>query len=202
MSKNKLLLISTFFTLFISCNNNKNKAKENISTAPIVAEIKPEQKDTVKINQINSKPDTVIPNSKIQPVTKTGYLKNEEAISRNAPDLREDLKRHLDWLKTKWQNAPNPVTAIYQGNDFGDYQHILFKDAKGKTYDFGQAANNYGKYQLHEHSGQYKDNPAYLGRKFKVYWEWKLSDFLCCEGDYDRVKAYLPAITKLELIKK
>lgn len=200
MSKNKLLLISAFFTLFTSCKNNK--AKDDISTTPKVTEIDYELEDTVLIKQSFSNPDTIIPNSNPQPVPKAGYLKNEDAILKNPPDLQIELKQHLDWLKKKWQNAPNPITAIYQGNDFGDYQHILFKDAKGETYDFGQAANNYGKYQLHERSGQYNDNPAYLGKQFKVYWDWKLSDFLCCEGDYDRVKAYLPAITKLELIKK
>ncbi len=180
----------------------KNKANEDVFTSPKNAEIKPKQKDTAAILQTHSKPDSIIPISNHQPVTKTGYLKNEEAISRYPPQLQSTLKLHLDMLRTKWQNIPNPITAIYQGNDFGDYQHILFKDAKGETYDFGQAANNYGKYQLHERSGQYNDNPAYLGKQFKVYWDWKLSDFLCCEGDYDRVKAYLPAITKLELIKK
>lgn len=159
------------------------------------------RQDTVTVKNTADQPDSIIPKSKTQTVSEAGYLKNEEAISQNPIYLQAALKQHLDWLKTKWQHVPNPITASYQGNDFGDYHHIIFEDKKGETYDFGQAANQYGKYQLHDLSGQYKDNPLYLGRTFRIYWEWKLSNFLCCEGDYDKVKAYLPSITKLELIK-
>ncbi|MBL7747600.1 MAG: hypothetical protein JNM19_09260 [Chitinophagaceae bacterium] len=111
------------------------------------------------------------------------------------------MRRHIEWLREEWQNVPNPMTAIYQGNDFGDYQHILFKAENGVEYDFGQANNRYGPYKLYEPSGQYEDNPEFLGKKFKVYWDWVVSDFFCCEGEYGKARAYLPSITKLELMK-
>lgn len=194
MNKKSILCLYALFILSVSCNNNKTGT--NTTNEPTNAGDLPAQIDTVSAGQT----DTLIP-KKSNAVTKGTEVKKEDPSLQNTAHQSPAVKRYLQELKKSWKNTPNPLIATYEGNDFGDYQHIIFKDAKGNTYDFGQAANSYGKYQLHEASGQYADNQAYLGKKFKVYWEWKLTDFLCCEGEYDKVKGYLPAITKLELIK-
>ncbi len=111
------------------------------------------------------------------------------------------LKNLMEWRVYEWKNVPNPLLATYQGSDFGDYHHVIFKSESGVEYDFGQARNNYGQYTLHELSGQYEDNPEFIEKQFSVYWDWKLTEFLCCDGEFGEAIAFLPTITKLELIK-
>lgn len=143
-----------------------------------------------------------VANSNTPSISNGSNLKTDDYIKQYPANQNAELRQHIESLKKEWQNTPNPITATYQGNDFGDYHHVLFKDAKGVNYDFGQANNNYGPFNLHALSGQFEDNPEFLGKEFKVYWEWKLSDFFCCDGEYGKAKAYLPSITKLELIKR
>jgi hypothetical protein len=200
MNKNNNLYAAALFILFSSCNNNQTKT--NPEKDPLPAEVSVDKKDTAAARGTTEWPDSLTPDNNNQPPSKGSELKKEDPVLQNVAHQSPAVKRYLDGLRINWKNTANPIIATYEGNDFGDYHHIIFKDAKGNTYDFGQAANIYGKYQLHELSGQYEDNPAWLGKRFKVYWEWKLSDFLCCEGEYEKTKAYLPAITKLELIKK
>ena len=92
----------------------------------------------------------------------------------------------------------NPFVSTYLGNDFGDYHHIEFKDDKGKKYDFGSGNNNYGEIELFDK--ELDDNPKYIGKSFKIYWDWEISSFPCCSGEYDLVEAYLPSIKKIELM--
>ena len=180
-----------------SCNNNKYEkpSDEQITNGGILQT----KKDTAAEVLTVKSGDSLTPNN--NPFTKKNDTNKEDPAQQNTVHQPPAVKRYLDGLRITWKNTANPIIATYEGNDFGDYHHIIFKDVKGNTYDFGQAANHYGKYQLHDFSGQYKDNPAWRGKRFKVYWNWKLSDFLCCEGEYEKTKAYLPAITKLELIK-
>ncbi|WP_124980492.1 hypothetical protein [Nonlabens xiamenensis] len=126
----------------------------------------------------------------------------DSLITKYPPNQYSELRSHMEWLVEEWKNVPNPMTARYEGNDFGDYHHVYFKASNGINYDFGQANNNYGQFELHELSGHFIDNPAFLEQEFKVFWDWKLSKFLCCEGEYGEAEAYLPTITNLELIKK
>lgn len=192
------LLIIPFF--IISCKNN-NKLKTDRADDSMTSQLNSDRKDTTTLISIVSKFDSLVPNRDDQTLPDRSDLKTDDYINQYPPDQKAELRRHIEQLIKEWQDVPNPMTATYEGNDFGDYHHILFKDAKGVVYDFGQANNNLGQYKLHELSGQYEDNPKFLGKKFKVYWNWKLADFVCCEGEYNKVKAYLPAITKLELIK-
>lgn len=192
MNKKDFLFLSILLIFSGSCTSKKkykNPAADEITQGfPAEADSPPPRlNDSLTVNS--------------NPVTKETRIKKEDPVSENRALQSPAVKRYLDGLRITWKNTANPIIATYEGNDFGDYHHIIFKDAKGNTYDFGQAANHYGKYQLHDLSGQYKDNAAWLGKRFKVYWDWKLSDFLCCEGEYEKTKAYLPAITKLELIK-
>lgn len=200
MNKYRLLFLLVVSFSIISCNNN-NSTKKDITTDSHTAEVSSVRQDTATLKFTDKKSDTLIPTRDTQPFLKASKWKTEDYIKQYPGDQKAELRSHIERLRKEWQNVPNPITATYQGNDFGDYHHILFKDAKGVAYDFGQAKNSYGQFHLHELSGQYNDNPEFVGKKFKVYWDWKLSDFLCCEGDYGKAKAYLPAITKLELIK-
>ena len=95
----------------------------------------------------------------------------------------------------------NPFLATYEGNEFGDYHHIMFEGAYSKRCDFVFGNNNFGKFKLFS-DDEMIDNPNYLGKSFKIYWEWKASSFPCCSGEYEMVKAYLPSIVKLELVDK
>lgn len=114
---------------------------------------------------------------------------------------RENLKQDINYERVYWKGVKSPFVATYKGNEIGDYHHINFIDAKNKIYDFGFGNNNFGAIKLFFRQDDFKDNPKYLSRKFKVYWKWKLASFPCCDGDYKIVKAYMPSITKLELLE-
>ena len=111
----------------------------------------------------------------------------------------KSLELYLEYLREDWNKVPNPFIATYLGNDFGDYHHIEFEDENGKMYDFGDGNNTYGDYELFFDDDQLTDNPKYLNKTMLVYWEWKTSDFLCCEGEMDVTTAKVPSIVKLEL---
>jgi hypothetical protein len=193
-----LFLIATFF--LVSCENNNTK--NDITYDPKTSELSSKQEDSTPLKFTHDTLNSVIADRDTQSFVNGSNLKTDDYIKQYPTDQKAGLRQHIEQLRKDWKNVPNPIIATYQGNDFGDYHHIIFKDANGVGYDFGQAKNDYGQYNLHELSGQYNDNPKFLGKKFRVFWDWKLSEFLCCEGDYGKAKAYLPSITKLELIKK
>ncbi|MEQ1675891.1 MAG: hypothetical protein ABL876_04300 [Chitinophagaceae bacterium] len=201
MNKYGILFLPVIFFLIISCENS-NKTKNDITNDSLTSELSSTRVDSASLKVTDTRLDSVIPNRNTQSFLNRSDLKTDDFIKQYPADQNAELRSHIERLRKEWQNVPNPISATYQGNDFGDYHHILFKAANGAVYDFGQAKNSYGQYKLHELSGQYNDNPEFLGKEFKVYWDWKLSEFLCCEGDYGKAKAYLPSITKLELIKK
>lgn len=200
VNKYTSILLPVILLLAVACSNNGN-TKKNTTPDTLTAEQSSIQKDTAALNHTDNKTDTAIPKKDTTSFINRSNVKTEDFIKQYPGSQKTELKQHIERLRKEWKHVSNPFIATYQGNNFGDYMHILFKDAKGTIYDFGQADNNYGQYKLFKQSGQYEDNPQYLGKKFNVYWEWKLSGFLCCEGDYGKAKAYIPAITKLELIK-
>jgi hypothetical protein len=191
MSKYNLLFLLVIFFFIISCENNKKK-KNDISYDSAAAGLSSKREDSATWKFSAKKSDAVIAKRNTQSVLNGSNLKTSDYIKQYPAKQTAELRRHMERLRKVWQNVPNPITATYQGNDFGDYHHILFKAANGVAYDFGQANNSYG---------QYDDNPELVGKKFTIFWDWKLSEFLCCDGEYNEVKAYLPSITKLELIK-
>jgi len=99
-----------------------------------------------------------------------------------------------------WKDISNPLIVKYTGMEWGDYFHIIFEDINGTEYDFGFGNNNYGDYILYDDE-TYFDNPKFLNQTFKLYWEWKLSVFPCCNGEYKQVEGYKPSIIKMELIE-
>ncbi len=161
--------------------NNDSLIEEATTTKPI--EIKVIEKDTL-------------------PTIEKMAVNNwsiEDFIISPSKNYSEDLKQYIKYEKEQWKNTPNPLIVNYKGNDIGDYFHLTFEDNKGNSYDFGFGNNNFGDYELYNKT-DLTDNPKYLNKTFKVYWEWKPSKFPCCSGEYKIVEAYLPSIAKLELI--
>src|SRR3989338_3357085 len=113
----------------------------------------------------------------------------------------EELKLLLEYEREAWQNVTNPFVARFEGTQFGDYVHIVFKDAEEKTYDLGFGYNDFSAFELYTDEEEMNDNPNALGKQFKIHWEWKASSFPCCSGEYEMVEAFLPSITHLELIE-
>lgn len=200
MNKNSIFFLPLILFLIISCENNE--IKKDIAYNAKISEISSKQVDSTTLKVADKKVDSLTANRNDTSFLNGANLKVEAYIKQYPANQNANLKRHIEQLRKDWQNVPNPIIATYSGSDFGDYFHILFKAANGAEYDFGQAKNNYGQYELLKLSGQYEDNPKFLGKQFKVYWDWELSEFLCCDGEYGKAKAYLPSITKLELIKK
>ncbi|PLX25464.1 MAG: hypothetical protein C0599_00530 [Salinivirgaceae bacterium] len=110
----------------------------------------------------------------------------------------------IEFLQSKieyWDWADNPLFVTYKGNRYEGYHHIEFENDNGEIYDFGYGDNDYGRIQLFYDDDQTTDNPMYIGQRFKIYWEWRMVEFPCCEGEYKEAKAYLPSIVKLEMIE-
>ncbi len=195
MNKYSILFLLIISYLIISCNNKANNVHTNDTITSVIS-------SKLGLKVAANTLDSVIAHRNIRSIYNGSDLKTEEYIVQYPNGQRASLISHIEYVRKEWLNVPNPITATYEGNDFGDYFHVIFKDANGTVYDFGQANNNYGAYKLHELSGQYNDNPKYLGKEFKVYWDWILSKFYCCEGEYGKAQAYLPSITKLEIIQQ
>ncbi|MBL7912464.1 MAG: hypothetical protein JNJ41_15495 [Bacteroidia bacterium] len=201
MNKYSSLFLPAIFFFIISCEDGKS-TKNNIAFDSTDSLDSSKREDSTTLKVADKKLDSVSANKNDTSFLNGDNLKTDDYIKHYPVNQNAELRSEIERLRKEWKNAPNPITAIYQGNDFGAYHHLLFKAANGAVYDFGQAKNNYGQYNLHKLSGQYEDNPEFLGKEFKVYWDWKLSEFLCCHGEYGEAKAYLPSITKLELVKK
>ena len=191
MNKYGTLFLLVISFLIISCENN-NKLKNNITYDSIPSEVNSNREDSTTLRFTDNKLDSVITNRNNQSLLNRSNLKIDDYIKQYPVNQNTELRRHIEWLRKEWQNVPNPITATYQGNDFGDYHHILFKAANGVEYDFGQAKNSYGQYNLHEFSGQYDDNPEFLGKKFNVYWVGNYLNFLVVMENMVRPKPIYP----------
>jgi hypothetical protein len=194
----KIISISSLLILAfcISCNSpqasESKKSDDVLKDTSIVIEKNTDTLSDLKDTLIHNETSEIlsIENWKIEDFITTKKYKNSESV-------RRIIESRLD----QWKNVKNPFVATYKGCDFGDYFHLNFVDANGISFDFGFAENNFGEYILYS-GEQYVDNPKYLGKKFKVYWNWKIAGFPCCDGEYDLVEAYLPTIVKLELVEE
>ncbi|MDX1628967.1 MAG: hypothetical protein R3345_09735 [Fulvivirga sp.] len=182
--------------MLAACND---QGKNNLDSAN--HETNPEEENSAILASTDTTADTASNISNSTPPLNQSNLNVDTLIKQYPAGQKAELKNFIKWKADEWENVPNPISATYQGNDFGDYHHIIFKSKNGVEYDFGRAQNDYGEYNLHTFSGQYEDNPEFVGKQFKVYWEWKLSKFYCCDGEHGEAKAYLPTITKLKLIE-
>lgn len=190
--------------LFISCNNASKESntkqdsikKANGDTNKTVA-------DTVNAPQsLTEEKKDILPASKAKnkEVQSVKEWKTDDFIVKEKDRSSEALRRTIEYEREQWKAVTNPFVATYRGCDIGDYFHLNFEDRTGKNYDFGFGSNNYGDYMLFTPLN-YMDNPEYLGKSFRIYWSWKVSTFPCCDGEYDMVEAWLPSITRLELLK-
>lgn len=125
--------------------------------------------------------------------------KSKDFILQCNNQIKQEVISDINYYREKWSKVPNPLIAKYLGNDFGDYFHLLFEDINGENHDFGLGNNNLNEIQLYNNNEQLSDNVEYLNKKFKIFWNWKVSSYPCCSGGYDNVKAYHPSIIKLEL---
>jgi hypothetical protein len=103
----------------------------------------------------------------------------------------------LDELKEEWKTVPNPIFAVYQGCEMGDYFHLIFEGDNEISYDFGNGKNELGEFNLY--SNDFENNSDFIGKKFKITWSWIKSNFYCCYGEMNSVSAPVPSITLLEL---
>lgn len=190
-----LFLITTFC---ISCNNSsqQDNKKAGIDSLHDTSQLTKQNLDTLsnKIDSVTEK------ESEISEFKSVDNWSIDDFIINKKDKSFKSLKSTIQYTKEEWKNVNNPFIAKYQGCDLGDYFHLNFKDSQNKNYDFGFGDNNYGNYRLFD-SISFADNPKYLGKSFKIYWDWKSTSFPCCDGDYDLIKAYLPSITKLELVQ-
>lgn len=196
-----ILFHLVLLVIFTSCKNsppeNNKKSDVNIDTNGHSNTMNSDLMD-VDSTLTKENSDTTLKNNELISVKD---WKIEDFIINKKDKKSTSLKSNIEYDKEEWKNVKSPFIASYKGCDFGDYFHVNFEDANGKTYDFGHGENDFGAYKLYNKT-DFTDNPKYLGKSFKIYWNWKISSFPCCDGEYDMVKAYQPSITKLELIGK
>jgi len=183
----KICLIATFF---VSCNTANDKKSEPTET------VSEEHKNVEELPLENEVEVAAEKEQSLRSAIDTLTL--DELIIGCPENYLDELKQDIIYQKEEWKGVSNPLEVVYKGNDIGDYQHILFEDTNGKSYDFGFGANDWGGIELFD--SEYNDDPHYLGKSFRVFWEWKIASFPCCSGEYEMVKAYLPSIVKIELI--
>lgn len=188
-----LLLIILVFSL--ACQNNGNIDQKTEETVPVSDEKKTDSSDS--LSEILT--DGSALEQKTEELINVSNWKIDDFIVKKKDRSSTALRAQIEYIKEQWKDVKSPLVATYQGCDFGDYFHLIFEDAKGNNYDFGFGENEYEPYKLFDET-DYADNPKYLNKTFKIYWNWKITSFPCCEGEYELVEAYLPSITKLELV--
>ncbi|MBK7573623.1 MAG: hypothetical protein IPI10_19255 [Bacteroidetes bacterium] len=182
---------------FISCQSSPNSSSNSDSTSlhndsalSVTDSVSDKQSDTTT---------TSVPDS-FALLSVTNWT-IDDFITDKKYRSYEALRNTTAYNKEEWKDVKSPIVATYKGCDVGDYFHLNFEDVNGKTYDFGFGDNNLGEFVLCNEP-QFETNHKYLNRTFRIYWNWKITKFPCCDGDYEIVEAYIPSITKLELIVK
>lgn len=173
MNQYSILIIFLFTSIIlISCNTEINTQNSN--------ESKVEKKSTELVVEEESK------------VQEENLLEDE----RNEQDIA--LEHHINYLKETWKDTPNPIIAKYAGTDMGDYFHFEFIDEKEQYYDFADGNNDLGDFELI--IDRIEHNEKYVGKQFEIKWEWRMSEFLCCDGMMEVVETEVPSIIGLKLI--
>lgn len=193
----KMRLYSIFlFSFLIACSGNDTAIQQRDTLQPHLTDSIISMKDTVAGTRMDSAKyaDSVFIQS-IKNWSTADFIISEKYKSFAS------LRNLIEHTREEWKNVQSPFKAVYTGCDIGDYFHLNFEDAQGKSYDFGFGNNNYGDILLFD-TVAYESNRKYVGRSFRIHWTWKISKFPCCDGEYDNVEAYYPSITKLELIQE
>ena len=169
----KFILIIISISIILSCQTKKKAAEEKLQV--IIESNKREADSLVSLE------DSLF------------EKQSENPYKEEAGNYALNLKKQFDTL-------PTPLIVKYNGNMLNDHFSLEFEDSLGNIYDFGDSNNSFGKYTLYS-GDQYNDNPELLVKWFKLYWEYKLSTFPWCGGDYYQQKEILPSISNLELIE-
>ena len=168
----KFILIIISISIILSCQTKKKAAEEKLQ---VIIESNKREADSI----------IALEDSLFEEQSKNPY--------------KEEAHNYALNLKKQFDTLPNPLLVKYNGNMLNDYFSLEFEDSLGNIYDFGDSNNSFGKYTLYS-GDHYNDNPELLGKWFKLYWEYKLSIFPCCGGDYYQQKEILPSINNLELV--
>lgn len=111
-----------------------------------------------------------------------------------------DMVKEILWSeKQKMKGVNNPMIATYLGSEFGDYFYFNFRGSGGKYFDFGKSKNNLGDIPFTEYDTEKQSE--LIGKKFIIHWEWKTSNFNCCEGGMDIYKGDFPCISSIDYYK-
>lgn len=193
MHKIKSLLFG-ILVFSLACQNNENQDQKIEDTVPVSDEKNADSSDS--LGEILT--DSAALEQKIEELIFVSNWKIDDFIVKKKDRSSAAVRAQIEYTKEQWKDVKSPLIATYQGCDFGDYFHLIFEDGQGNNYDFGFGENKYAPYKLFDET-DFADNPTYLNKTFKIYWNWKITSFPCCEGEYDLVEAYLPSIIKLEL---
>lgn len=187
-----------FFLLSViilqSCSNSSNKADES-SSVPAKAAVS--EADKASSNSPKDDEESVKKRLNIKSSGEwniddfTSEVKGNEYFKGTVKNKIKDEMIH-------WKGVENPIVADFDGVIFGDYFYIYFKGENGKKYTFSSGDHDFGQYTLYDENQN--SNPKYVGKKFKIYWDWRKSSFPCCQGGYKKTVAHQPTILKLELI--
>lgn len=188
---NSLYYLLYFIFFFLSCSPSTRSSQQD-SLSRSTDTLVPDTVSTSVVDTASKQTDTLA-------FLSTASWKTEDFIITPAFRKSAELHSMLEYTREEWKNVQSPFKAVYTGCDIGDYFHLNFEDAQGKSYDFGFGNNNYGDILLFD-TVAYESNRKYVGRSFRIHWTWKISKFPCCEGEYDNVEAYYPSITKLEIV--
>ncbi len=188
-------LVLGMLVFSMGCQNDGNQDQKTEETISIDNEKNAESYDSV--SEILT--DSSALEQKNEELISVLDWKIDDFIVKKKDRSSAALRAQIEYTKEQWKDVKSPFVATYKGCDFGDYFHLIFEDAKGNNYDFGFGENKYEPYKLFDET-DFADNPKYLNKTFKIYWNWKITSFPCCEGEYELVEAYLPSITKLALV--
>ena len=210
MSNFKFIISIAIFAIFIVRCADQTGPSKSPEEPHVNTDTLPDNPDTLSIAK--NEQDTIVDNTLVTPINPVESVytnpndlvkdwKDEDfVISCEKEYYRKELINDMAYYRGEWKAIKSPFIATYKGVQSGDYFHLIFEGDNEYTYDFGFSNNDFGPYELYEDFGHYNDNPKYLDQQFKVYWEWVISDFPCCSGDYYQAEAYMPSIVKLELI--
>lgn len=113
------------------------------------------------------------------------------------PEILDDL---IQSRIASFKDLPSPIFAQFDGVELDHHNHLnIYFGYSQATLNFGNGDNDYSTYKLFDEA--FQTNPQLEGKVFKIYWEWRIASFPCCEGETLISKSYLPSILKLEHIE-
>jgi hypothetical protein len=160
---------------------------------------------TTNVDTLHIQTDTLVKDS-LEILRDVSNWKPQDFIVDADIYSNQELWSSIDWQLEQVKGLKSPFVAKFTTVEIGDYFHLNFEtedpstgSGQARVIDFGDGENNLGEYVLYS-PPDFVENPMYAGKTFLVYWNWEIAAFQCCSGSYNIVKAYVPTITKLELM--